>query len=229
MNDAVLQVQERIPLEALSVYTFLTARSDLDLKVGLTQQEISRTTRLSVGAVREALGWLEQPSYLDSALKVATEIAPFISVKKYSTAYKITLLQPYSEERAIRFTFEDTDSRRIKLLEDEVRRLSKPVVQKSRLSMYLKGDKGSVIAEIESDLGRPITVEDAFLLGSILDGYGPERVRAAWRRHAANLPNPIRGIYAMFIKERFGVRTFEKEERIEEFDYPKFVRDKTIL
>jgi hypothetical protein len=229
MNDALIQVMNRIPSHALSVFLFLQHRSELDTKIGLTQQEISRATGYSVGKVRESLGWLEYPDISDSLLVKQPQLSPFVKVAKYSNAYKVTLLEPYtSPERWVRFTFEDTDDRRIATLEKELRRLSTKTKQTSRLSLALQGAPQQLIAEIEGDLGRPLSIEEAFLLGRMVEGFGPERIRQAWRRHAADLDNPIRGLYAMFMNKRFGAKN-PREEKEVEVAYQKVTRDVELL
>lgn len=217
MTDDLMLVQPRIPSEPKTVLFYLLQRSQSGTRVGLTQQEISRATRLSVGAVRESLGWLESPLYHDAALTTAEPIAPFISVKKKGKHHKIVLLPPYvSEEREVAFTFEDTDSRRIATLEQEILRLTTTRSQTSKLSMYLKGEKQQLIAEIESDLGRSITIQDAYLLGGMIEKFGPARVRTQWRRRAHTMDRPVIGLWAMFMNEAFGkpVKMEDKESNV---------------
>lgn len=228
MKEELSQILHRIPSHALSVYLYIDHRSRLDIRVGLTQQEISRTTRLSVGAVREALGWLEQPSYRDAGLTKNDEIAPLIRIEKFKSAHKITMLPPYSDNQEIRFTFEDTDQRRIKTLEDEIRRLAVPQRQTSRLSLYIKGERQQLISEIEGDLGRPLTVEEAYLLGGVTHQFGVERIKSAWRQKASRLDKPVVGIYAMFMNQAFGKSVVSAEEP-QEIEYQTYVRDEEIV
>lgn len=205
MTDDLMLIQDRIPAEPKTVLFYLLQRSQSGTRVGLTQQEISRATRLSVGAVRESLGWLESPQYHDAALTKAEPISPFIEVKKKGNHHKIVLLLPYvPEAREVAFTFEDTDDRRIATLEKEIFRLTTTRVQTTNLSMYLRGEKAQLIAEVEADLGRQITIQDAYLLGGMVEKFGPERVRAQWRRRAHTMPRPIVGLWSMFMNDAFG-------------------------
>lgn len=216
----------RMPNHALAVFLFLQERAAMDTRIGLTQQEIGRGTRLSVEAVRESLGWLSDPSCADALLQTP-EIAPFITISKFSNAHKITLLPPYVIEKVdIRFTFDDTDQRRIKVLEEELRRIAK-TKGTDRLSIYLRGDRANIVGEIESDIGRTITKEEAFLLGAICEAYGTERLKTAWRRHAPNNDRPIHAIYAMFLNKRFG-QSVDYSEEMEEITYAPIVRDEHV-
>jgi hypothetical protein len=229
MNEATIQVMNRMPSHALSVFCFLEQRSLCDTKIGTTQQEVSRATGFSVGRVREALGWLSDPVSHDAALTTTRDIAPFIVVAKYSKAHKITLLAPYVEpERWMRFSFEDTDSRRIEALEKELRRIAQTSKQSSRLSLALQGKPQQIISEIESDLGRPLTTEEAYLIGALVEYGGPDRLKQAWRRHAHELDNPVRGLYAMFMKKRFGQKV-EQPTKEAEVRYQKVTRNTELL
>jgi hypothetical protein len=228
MRDELVQILSRVPSDALSVYLFVEARASLDTKVGLTQQEVSRATRLSVAAVRESLGWLEQPSYRDAGLKTIDPLAPFVSIDPKGKAYLITCLEPYSDGRRLRFTFQDTDDRRIAVLETELRRLARNDPSSARLSLYLKGERQALIREIEGDLGRPITVHEAFLLGELVSMVSVERVRTQWRTKAHQMSKPIIGITAMFKNKAFGAKAkHDVPEEEGDVSYQPLVRDDT--
>ena len=227
MRDAFVQTMDRMPSEALRVYLYLQHRARLDTKIGVTQQEISRATRLSVGAVRESLGWLVEPTYKDALLK-AEPILPYIKITKTEKAHAITLLEPYEDTLRLHFTFEDTDSRRVAVLEKEIRRLAKTRGEKSDLSLYIKGDRASLLSEIESDLGRPLTQSEAFLMGGVLHHFGVDRVRSVWRRQASNMEKPIVGIYALFMNNAKGASVVEKEPR-KEVSYRPFERTEELV
>lgn len=227
MQDELMHVFDRIPPHALSVYLYLAKHAELDTRVGVTQQEISRATRLSVGAVREALGWLEEPTYKDATLKTADVISPFIKITPAKGYHNITLLPPYAIESRVRFTFEDTDDRRIAVLEKELRRLAGKT-NRTRFSVYFRGEKHALLREIEGDLGRAVTVEEAFLLGGMTHVASVERVRVAWRTKAAQMDRPIVGLYAMFMRAAFGnVRKETKE--IDDVEYQPIVRDESSV
>lgn len=229
MQDELMDVMDRVPAHALSVYLFLSKRADLDTKIGMSQQEISRATRLSVGAVRDALGWLEQPMYKDATLKTVEEIAPFIRITPAKGYHNITLLPPYVDaEQRIRFTFEDTDDRRLANLEKEVRRLASRN-PRSRFSTYFRGEKQALIREIEGDLGRAVSIEEAFLLGAMVHSAGVERVKAAWRKKASEHERPIIAIYAMFMQKAFGKVRKESQEQESEVRYQPVARDETVI
>lgn len=219
MTESFVQVMNRIPPAALAVFVFLEDRSKMDTKIGVTQQEISRATGYSVGSVRSALGWLEDPTQQDSQLKDVGALGSFLTIKKYSNAYKITLLEPYVDvERWVRFTFEDFDSRRIETLEKELRRLSRDTGERNKLSMYVKGETQNMIAEIEGDLGRNLTIHEAFMLGEISSRVAKERILSAWRRKAHAMKNPVVGIIAMFKNEAFGSLAKVEEEKEKVYD-----------
>jgi hypothetical protein len=190
----------------------------------MTQQEISRATGRSVGSVRQILGWLTEPTYKDANLKEPEALAPFIRIAPKGKTHIVTLLPPYNDSREIRFSFEDTDSRRIKVLEDEVRRLATKDVQSSKLSLYLKGDKQALVAEIEGDLGRALSKQECFLMGGMIEMVGPDRVKTAWRTKAAYLDKPVVALYAMFLNKALG-QFVPKEEKVKEVHYPRITRD----
>lgn len=217
MTESFIQVMSRIPPAALAVFVFLEDRSKMDTKIGVTQQEVSRATGYSVGVVRSSLGWLESPTYHDSQLQGDGGLGSFLTVKKFSNAYRITLLEPYVDvQRWVRFTFEDYDSRRIETLEKELRRLARDTGERNKLSMYVKGDTQNMIAEIEGDLGRNLTIHEAFLLGEVSSRVAKERILLAWRRKAHAMKNPVVGIVAMFKNEAFGnlAKVEEEKERV---------------
>lgn len=228
MRDEFLQVMDRVPNEALKVFLYLQGRASLDTRVGMTQQEISRATRLSVGAVRDSLGWLSSPSYIDAGLKTQEEIAPFISLRKVSNYFEVILLEPYAQGEKIKFTFEDTDSRRIATLEQEVRRLATSRKQNSRLSLYIRGERGALLKEMENDLGRGLSQEEAFLMGGVMHMYGVERIRTAWRTKAAEMDKPIVGIYATFMGRAHGASVVKQEQK-KEVSYPRFTRTEELV
>lgn len=236
MTDELMEIMDRIPPHALSVYLFMEHRSTLETKVGMTQQEISRATRLSVGAVRDALGWLEQPYYKDAGYamdvdhKQVDSIAPLIRIRpaQGKPYHNVTLLPPYvGKEQRIRFTFEDTDSRRLGNLEKEVRRLATKK-NRSQFSIYFRGEKHAMMREIESDIGRAVSIEEAFLLGSMTALVGPERVKIAWRTKAADMDKPILALYAMFNRQAFGKVRKDVQER-DAVEYKPIVRDEEAL
>jgi hypothetical protein len=144
---------------------------------------------------------------------------------KYSNRHKIKLLVPYvPEEHVIQFTFEDTDSRRIAVLEKEVTRLASRKGQTSKLSLYIKGERQQVVAEVEQDLGRALTVEESFLLGGILHLFGIERVKKAWRTKAHDMTRPVVGIYAMLINGTSG-KAYKPSDKVPETKYAPIIRE----
>lgn len=215
MNDYLLEVYDHIPNEYRSVYLYLVQRAQTDAKLGMTQQEISRFTRLSVLAVREALGWLESPVTFDATRpKQVPEIAGFIKTAPSGKRHKITLLTPYVDDSTdIPFTFEDKDQQRIATLEKEVMRLSSIKKQPKKLSSFLKGDRAQIISEIERDLGRNLSLDEAFMLGAVVMGFGPERLKGAWRTKAHQMKKPVRDIYSMFMNQAFGKPVAKEEHK----------------
>lgn len=221
MRDEFTQVMDRIPSEPLKVYVYLYNRSTVDTRVGMTQQEISRATRLSVGAVRESLGWLEEPTYRDAALKTVEPIVPFVLIYPRGKAHIIELVPPYvAENMEIRFTFEDTDSRRIGVLEKEVRRLASKRGS-NKLTLYFKGERQALIAEIEGDLGRGLTHQETWMLSGLVHQFSVERIRKEWRTkaHQYDLDKPLVRMYAMFMNKAHGHNAPQNSE-IKEVDYP---------
>lgn len=227
MRDELMQIIHRIPHEPLRVYLFLEQRANLETRIGVTQQEISRATRLSVEAVRESLGWLAEPSYKDAQL-TPEPILPFIKITKTEKAHAIKLLEPYHREVRLNFTFEDTDSRRISTLEKELRRIAANRADRSDLSLYIKGDRGELLSEMETDLGRRLTQSEAFLIGGVLHHFGVDRVRSVWRRQAHRMEKPIVTIYAMFMNNAKGQSVVAVEPR-KEVSYRRFKRVEELV
>lgn len=220
MNSHLLQAFSHMNPEARSVYSYLSERAEIDAKLGMTQQEISRHTRLSVDAVREVLGWLESPLYREGGKKSIGELSPFIKITASGKIHKVHLLEPYSDVKtSISFTFEDKDDQRIKTLEKEVLRLASSTRDNKRLSTFLKGERAAVISEIESDLGRNLSSVEAFMLGGVIWQFGPERLKGAWRTKAFRMKNPVQGIAAMFANKAFG-KPIERDF-VPDVHYPK--------
>lgn len=233
MKAELVHIMNRIPPEPLRVYLYLLERASREIRIGLTQQEISRATRLSVGAVRESLGWLEQPFWHDAGLvDDSVKDSSFVSLRKISNYYEIVLLVPYSEGEKIKFTFDDTDSRRIEVLEKEVRRLSSKSAQEGKVSIFLRGERQNLIAEIEGDLGRGLSKQETWLLSGIVHEFGPERVKKAWRQKAHELDKPIIALYAMFINKALGKgsqKLGEKAPEDQEVRYRKVDRTQEFV
>jgi len=225
VNTYLLEVYDHIPHEYRSVYLYLVQRAQADARLGMTQQEVSRFTRLSVLAVREALGWLESPVTYDATRpKQVPEIAPFIKITASGKRHKITLLSPYvDDDLSIAFTFEDKDQQRIATLEKEVLRLSSVTKQPKKLSSFLKGERAAVISEIERDIGRNVTLDEAFMLGGVVLSFGPERLKGAWRTKAHQMNKPIRDICAMFFNQAFGKPVAKQEYK--EVTYRKLSKE----
>lgn len=198
-----MSVEERL------IFYYLVERAGANPKVGLTQQELSRHSGLSLDRVRGTLKLLQENG--------------FISVRASGKRHNIFLLEPHHEEVKIPFTYEDTDDRRIHALEKEVLRLSQGNKENRKLSSLLQGERAAVIGEIERYTGG-LTLVEAYLLGQALSLVGPERLKKAWRTKAHDMKDPVRGVTAMLLRGAYG-NTFKGKEETLNTVYRKFRRE----
>lgn len=198
-----MSIEERL------IFYYLVERVGADVKVGLTQQELSRHSGLSLDRVRGTLKLLQENG--------------FISVRASGKRHNIFLLEPHHEEAKIPFTYEDTDDRRIHTLEKEVLRLSQGNRESRNLSTLLQGERAAVVGEIERYTGG-LTLIEAYLIGQALALVGPERLKKAWRTKAHDMKNPVRGVTAMLLNKAYGSTFTGKEERASVV-YRKFRRE----
>lgn len=198
-----MSIEERL------IYYYLVERVSVNPKIGLTQQELSRHSGLSLDRVRGTLKLLQENG--------------FISVRASGKRHNIFLLEPHHEEVKIAFTYEDTDDRRIHTLEKEVLRLSQGNKESRNLSTLLQGERAAVVGEIERYTGG-LTLIEAYLIGQALALVGPERLKKAWRTKAHDMKNPVRGVTAMLLNKAYGGVFTGKEER-ESVVYRKFRRE----
>lgn len=197
-----------LSIEQKLVYYYLVERASADPKIGLTQQELSRHTGLSLAKIRQTLKELEELS--------------FIAIKKSTKHSNIHLLEPYHAPVKIPFTYEDTDDKRILVLEKEVLRLSRGNKENTRLSTLLKGERAEIVAEIERYTGG-LTLVEAYMIGQVISLYGPERLKTAWRTKAHAVKNPVRDVCAMLLNKAYG--SGFKPDDTPEVTYRKFKRE----
>lgn len=210
LHSNIVGVFADMTIEERLVYLYLVGRHEADPKVGLTQQELSRQTGLSLHKVRETLKILEEKL--------------FISVRPTSKKrHNIFLLEPHHSEVKIPFTYEDTDDRRIHILEQEVLRLSQGNKEQRRLSTLLQGERAAVVGEIEAYTGG-LTLVEAYMLGQVISLLGPERLKAAWRKNAHAMKDPVRGVSSMLLNKAYGSGFKPKEDKTE-VTYRKFRRE----
>jgi len=195
-------------LEPRVVYYYLVERAEADPKVGLTQQELSRQTGLSLDRVRSSLKWLTEND--------------LIKITKGKNHYLIRLLEPYHEEVKIPFTYDDTDDMRLATLEREVLRQAGALKQSKSLSSVLNGERAQIIGEIERASGG-LSLVEAYMLGQAVALVGPERLKIAWRTKAHEMKNPIRGVCSMLLNKAYG-KHIQREET-PEVVYRKFKRE----
>lgn len=198
-----MSIEERL------IYYYLVERVSVSPKIGLTQQELSRHSGLSLDRVRGTLKVLQDNGYL--------------SVRPSGKRHNIFLLEPYHEEVKIPFTYEDTDDKRILILEKEILRLTQGNKESKSLSSLLQGERAAVVSEIERYVGK-LTLVEAYMIGQALALVGPERLKNAWRSKAHEMKDPVRGITAMLLNKAYG-KTFTAKDDKPEVIYRKFRRE----
>lgn len=184
-----------------AIRTYLALLGERDGGVGTTIKSLSRNNGVSEADIRRGLSWLESPTvgmYAESEV----EIPVYILVEKKSKYIVIDMSIYYcTEKHRIKFSFDDTDQTRLRKVEDQNKKLAMKndnPYERSSLTLNMRGHFKPFIAQVEQDLGRTVTVEESFMLGSMLDMYGLERVEPQWRRYRYTTENPLRAIYAMF-------------------------------
>lgn len=207
LRSSTLGVYAEMGIEERLIYFYLVERAAANPKIGLTQQELSRHSGLSLDRVRGTLKQMEDKGY--------------IKVTASGKRHNINLLEPFHEPVRIAFTYEDTDDRRLLALEKEVLRLSLASKENTRLSTLLKGERAEIVSEIERHTGG-LTLVEAYMIGQVIATVGPERLKKAWRTKAHEVKNPVRGICSMLLNKAYG-NTFKPEEK-PEVTYRKFKR-----
>jgi hypothetical protein len=182
-----------------AIRTFLGLLGEFQ-QVGVTIKSFARANGLSEIDIRRGLTWLEQPKV--EAYGIAEiDYTPYIEIIKKSAYYTINVLPTYAQPSSLKFKFDDTDQTRLRTIELENKKLlsqiSKPY-EENGLSLNMRGHYKPFIVRMESDLGRILTHSEAFMIGSMLDMYGLERVEKQWRTMLYKSDNPIRAMYAMF-------------------------------
>ena len=194
--------------DEFKVHLYLVNRAQMQsgLKIGLTITELARQTNLSTNVAVSALTSLEVMEYIRLEKTKRKNVFSLRSLKG---------LEEHEVVTPIPFTFDDTDETKLKTLEAELLRLKVQYEQagvgvQSTLRNVIKGDKRELIIEIEGDLGRGLTTNEAFLLGEILRGFGTERAKKAWRGKAHAAKNPIPALYAILNNGALGSGAKEK-------------------
>lgn len=221
VREEIIQDLPYIPSDALRVLLVLMDRHRMKTKVGLTLTELGRATDLGTQAVGRSLLWLAEPTYKAHPTK-DVETMPFISIAQKSRYFTLTVDPHWLGETvpAIPFTYDNTDETKLLTLEKELRRLSTQRATTSGLTSILKGEELQVVSEIERDLGRGLTVDEAFLAGKLIQGYNPDRLKKLWREKAAIIPkNQLRAIYGMLMNGKLGRGAVKSEGNIERVVY----------
>jgi hypothetical protein len=192
-----------LPSDAVKVYLALLERNEAQklLKVGLTLNELARSCDLGPTQTKRTLLLL-----VDEDLVTIN-----IDDKKMTI-----LVKDANEPKLIPFSMKNTDETKIATIEAEMRRLEKEYAasvlkRSSNIANVFKGDEAAIIQEIEGDLGRGISQIESYLLGKSMAGFGPERVKAVWRKSAMMAKNPMRTLYAMLWRNSAGMPTVQKE------------------
>lgn len=170
---------------AAVVYLALVDRADRQalLKTGLTINELCRRVQLHSSRVNTALLYLQG----EGLICINKE-------KKY--------IEVVEEDKRTRvpFTFTDTDERKLTLLEAEVTRLTNENKRailniESGIRQTTREQERELIVELESTFGHGLQPVDAYWIGRMVSAFGPERVKAEFRRMKL-AKNPIKALVA---------------------------------
>lgn len=183
-----LQEITRVPPDVFRVSLALVNRAQKESLIGVTVNELSRTTGLSRLVVVESLNWL----------KKNPEGAPFLTLRKAKGHQRITLNKLYVDNtNVLLFTAADTDETRIARVEQAMLNASRTQYSdRSGLTEVTSPSEAQLIEEIERTMGRALTLTDAFFLGKLLRGYGVERVQNVFRQQR-RAKEPLRAVYAI--------------------------------
>lgn len=202
----IIESLKLLTSEELKVHLYLTHRAEAqkDLKVGLTLTELARQTDLGVEATRFAIHGLTEKQFLGN------------EETKKKNVVVLKLLKVEQDKTTVPFTFDNTDETKLATLETELLRLRERYVndlvgEKSTLREFTRGDERELVIEIETDLGRGLTTNEAMLFGKIVQGFGPERAKDTWRKQAHMAKNPLPALYAMLANGIRGKAAARKE------------------
>lgn len=184
-------IENTLNAETFKVFMFLAARQQMQkgVKLGLSVSELARLCDLGTTTVKQALKTLVTDG--------------LIVMQEKGKNFIITLNSYYTDESIpIPFTYQNTDENKLQTVETELRRLQlqqthDKLGRESGIAAKLSDDKRDVVTTIERDLGRALTTEEAFIIGQLLGGFDPTRVKVTWQRKAATAKNPIRALHAM--------------------------------
>jgi len=174
--------------EAVVLLLYFVDRSyvQAELGIGLSVSEVARHVGLSTEKVRHLIDELRNNL--------------FIEFNDLQTHIEITVSKDVSEDGGIiPFTYQLTDSTKLEVLENEVRRLRLSNERDRRgtasgLTDIYQGEEGDLYKEIEKR-GYGITPSEAVLLGKCLAKFGVDRTRMTYRQMKRQ-KNPLMATYA---------------------------------
>ena len=158
---------------------------------------------MSVLVVEDAIKWLRK----------YPEDKPFLTLTKKETYYTLKLGSLYVDEAmSIPFTFDNTDQKRIAMLEKELltQRLGTKYTDTSGLAEGISEVEAAIVQEIERTLARGLTITEAYYLSRIISSYGTQRVINTFRGQR-RAKEPLRAAYAILTKGGKG-KAFGKPE-----------------
>jgi hypothetical protein len=223
LREELIEHLPLIPSDALRVLLVLMDRHRVQetTRNGLTLTELARATDLGLESVGRSLLWLQTPQVKSHPTK-ENEIVPFIHMEAKSKHFTLRVDAFWIDanlHKPIPFTFDNTDSTKLATLEKEIRRLSTLRSSSSGLTAVLRGEEQQLVGEIERDLGRGVTIPEAWLLGKSVQGFNPSRVKTLWRQKHALSKDPIRAIYAMLTRGKLGQGAKQSEGTIDRVVY----------
>ena len=188
IKRGVIPKLSELTVEAVVLLLYLVDRAYVqrELGVGLSAAEVCRAIGTSSNKLRKALEELSGEGLVSVVAEekyISITVSPSVATDLHSIPFK----------------FDDTDKTKLKVLEDEVRRLRLQNErdrkgQKSGLTEIYTAEEGALYAEIEAR-GYGITPSEAVLLGKCLVKFGVERTRQTYRQMRTQ-KNPIMATYA---------------------------------
>ena len=170
----MLELLQTLSKEAFAVYLVLKARVDeKPKKMGMTLMEVSRLANVGVNAANDALDELERKGLIrNESSKI------FVG----------------DSALHIPFTKANTDSERLRKVEVECQRLRTLLAsyqKSSGIGQIASEYDRETIRKIEELFGRGLTSDEAYILGGLIEKFGPGRTLQAVSNNITT-NNPMR-------------------------------------
>lgn len=193
-----LDMQGQIPTDYFRVLSALVSRASADIPLGLSANELSRLSGMSVLNVENALDWL----------KKHPEGKPLIGMRKQKEHYRLSFDEFYfGQGYILAYTKDYTDHKRLAVLEQEfTAKHRNKYPDRSGLSQQLQAPDNAIAEEVEYTLGRALTITEAYFLGKLLAWYGGDGGRRFLQvfRQQRDAAAPLRNTWVILRNGKLG-------------------------